>query len=287
MDKYLRDPKKNYYVEDSAKKLSSPVLIENPNYHSANKLTGKNALITGGDSGIGASVAIAFALEGANVGIVYHSNDDDAKQVINRLDEIGVETFLYKGDIGKESEVKECLKKFINKFKKIDVLVNNVAEQHEQDKISNISNKEIEREFATNIYSYINFCKYAFPHFSTGASIINTTSVNAYRGHPELLIYSTTKSAIVGLTRSLSIRKEFIDNKIRVNCVAPGPIWTPLIPATMKDMEHDDFGLDTPMKRCGEAFEVAPSFVFLASNDDSSYITGQCIHVNGGAVING
>ena len=131
------------------------------------------------------------------------------------------------------------------------------------------------------------FTKHLFPYFNKGASIINNASVNAYRGHPKLLVYSTTKSAVVGYTRSLAVRDEFLNKNIRVNCIAPGPIWTPLIPATLKGMTHDKFGLDAPMKFCGEAYEVAPSFVFLASNQDSSYISGQCIHVNGGAVVNG
>lgn len=287
MEKSLNHPKEDYHQKDNSMSMPTNVLIEDPNYLSANKLSGKKAIVTGGDSGIGAAVVIAFAHEGADIGIVYHENDEDALQVKQRAEELGATVYLYKGDVGYEHVVKEAVNYFVEQFKTIDILVNNVAEQHERDSIVDITEKEIHREFSTNIYSFMYFTKYLFPYFNEGASIINNASVNAYRGHPYLLTYSTTKSAVVGYTRSLSVRQEFIDKKIRVNCVAPGPIWTPLIPATMKGMTHDDFGLDTPMKRCGEAYEVAPSFVFLASNQDSSYMSGQCLHVNGGAVLNG
>lgn len=287
MEHKLRTPKEDYHQKDSNEFVSTEVLIENPNYLSANKLKGKKAIVTGGDSGIGAAVVIAYAHEGADIGIVYHENAADALQVKQRAEELGATVYLYKGDVGHEHVVKEAVDYFIDKFKSIDILVNNVAEQHERDSIVDITEAEVQREFATNIYSFMYFTKYLFPYFNEGAAIINNASVNAYRGHPYLLTYSTTKSAVVGYTRSLSVREEFIKKKIRVNCVAPGPIWTPLIPATMKGMTHEKFGLDTPMKRCGEAYEVAPSFVFLASNQDSSYMSGQCLHVNGGAVLNG
>ncbi|MGX6971376.1 SDR family oxidoreductase [Vagococcus bubulae] len=287
MEHKLSKPKEDYHQKDGNEFMSTKVLIEDPNYLSANKLKGKKAIVTGGDSGIGAAVVIAFAHEGADIGIVYHENDADALQVKQRAEELGATVYLYKGDVGHEHVVKEAVDYFIDKFKSIDILVNNVAEQHERDSIVDITETEVQREFATNIYSFMYFTKYLFPYFNEGAAIINNASVNAYRGHPYLLTYSTTKSAVVGYTRSLSVREEFINKKIRVNCVAPGPIWTPLIPATMKGMTHEKFGLDTPMKRCGEAYEVAPSFVFLASNQDSSYMSGQCLHVNGGAVLNG
>ncbi|MGY3702802.1 NAD(P)-dependent oxidoreductase [Vagococcus martis] len=287
MEHKLNKPKEDYHQQDGSDYLSTEVLIEDPNYLSANKLKGKRAIITGGDSGIGAAIAIAYAHEGADLGIVYYENDADAFQVKKRAEELGSTVYLFKGDVGYEHVVKEAVDFFIEQFETIDILVNNVAEQHERDSIVDITEEEVQREFATNIYSFMYFTKYLFPHFNEGASIINNASVNAYRGHPYLLTYSTTKSAVIGYTRSLSVRDEFIAKKIRVNSVAPGPIWTPLIPATMKGMTHDKFGLDTPMKRCGEAYEVAPCFVFLASNQDSSYISGQCLHVNGGAVLNG
>lgn len=287
MNKNLKAPKENYHQKDNSESLTPKPLIENPNYLTANKLKGKKAIITGGDSGIGAAVAIAFAHEGADIGIVYHENDEDALIVKERIIELGRSAYLYKGDIGHEDIVKNAVDFFTKQFGSIDILVNNAAEQHERNSIVDIDTEEIDREFSTNIYSFMYFTKHLFPYFNKGASIINNASVNAYRGHPKLLVYSTTKSAVVGYTRSLAVRDEFLNKNIRVNCIAPGPIWTPLIPATMKGMTHDKFGLDTPMKRCGEAYEVAPSFVFLASNQDSSYISGQCIHVNGGAVVNG
>ena len=287
MENNLKKPKEDYHQKDNQESMPTEVLIEDPNYLTANKLKGRRAIITGGDSGIGAAVAIAFAHEGADIGIVYYENDADAHAVKKRVEELGATVYLYKGDIGYETVVKEAVAFFVEKFKTIDILVNNAAEQHERESIVDITAKEISREFATNIYSFMYFTKYLFPHFNEGAAIINNTSINAYRGHPYLLTYSTTKSAVVGYTRSLAVREEFLAKRIRVNCVAPGPIWTPLIPATMKDMTHDEFGLDTPMKRCGEAYEVAPSFVFLASNQDSSYMSGQCLHINGGTVLNG
>jgi NAD(P)-dependent dehydrogenase (short-subunit alcohol dehydrogenase family) len=249
------------------------------------KLRDKVALITGGDSGIGRATAIAFAKEGAKVTILYLNEHEDAAETKRLVEKEGRECRTIAGDVGDEGFCRQAVHDTIREFGRLDILVNNAAEQHPQDSIENITEAQLERTFRTNIYSYFFMTKAALKHLLDGQGvIINTTSVVAYRGSPHLLDYSATKGAIVAFTRSLS--KALAEKGIRVNGVAPGPIWTPLIPSTFPPEKVATFGADVPMKRAGQPEEVAPCYVFLAS-DDSSYMTGQVLHPNGGEVVNG
>jgi NAD(P)-dependent dehydrogenase (short-subunit alcohol dehydrogenase family) len=248
------------------------------------KLRGKVALITGGDSGIGRAVAIAFAREGADVVIVYLNEHEDAAETRKRVEREDHRCVTIAGDVGDESFCRDAVRKTIEEFGHLDVLVNNAAEQHPQDSIEQISAEQLERTFRTNIFGQFFMTKAALPHLKEGATIINTTSVTAYQGNPMLLDYSSTKGAIVAFTRSLSL--SLVKRGIRVNGVAPGPIWTPLIPSTFPPDKVAKFGQDVPMGRPGQPEEVATCFVFLAS-EDSSYISGQILHPNGGEVVNG
>lgn len=253
-------------------------------YKGSDKLKGKVALITGGDSGIGRSVAILYAREGADVAIVYLDEHGDAKETKRLVEQEGRSALLVAGDVGDESFCKQAVEKTIAEFGKLDILVNNAAEQHPQESLEDISAEQLERTFRTNIFSMFYLTKAALKHLDEGSTIINTTSVTAYQGSAKLLDYSATKGAIVAFTRSLS--QALVEKGIRVNAVAPGPIWTPLIPATFAPDEVASFGAQVPMKRAGQPDEVAPSFVFLAA-EDSSYISGQVLHPNGGNVVNG
>ncbi len=255
-----------------------------PHRAGAGKLDGKAALITGGDSGIGRAVAIAFAREGADIAVVYLDEHEDAKETRRLVEEEGQRCILIPGDIGDETFCRRAVEKTVKEFGRLDVLVNNAAEQHEQDDIRKITRQQLERTFRTNIFSFFYLTKAALDHLKEGSAIVNSTSVTAYRGSPGLLDYSSTKGAIVAFTRSLSAA--LAKKNIRVNAVAPGPIWTPLIPASFDEEHVEKFGSDTPMGRPGEPEEVAPCYVFLAS-DDASYMTGQVLHPNGGEVING
>lgn len=249
------------------------------------KLEGKVALITGGDSGIGHAVAVLFAQEGADVAIVYLSQEQqDAETVKREVEAHGRKCLLLSGNIREEAFCKQAVENTVNEFGKLDILVNNAATQTEQKSVADITKEQLYETFETNIFSQFYFAKYALPHLKEGACIINTTSVTAYRGSPELIDYSATKGAILTFTRSLS--QSLVEKGIRVNAVAPGPIWTPLIVASFKGEKVSTFGSDVPMKRAGEPAEVAPSFLFLASQD-ASYITGQVLHPNGGEIING
>lgn len=252
------------------------------NYQGSGKLKDKVALITGGDSGIGRSVAVHFAREGADIAIVYLKENKDAKATKKMVEKEGRACLLIKTDIKLSSNCAESVNKCLKKFGKLSILVNNAAMQFPQDTIEDITKKQLETTFQTNIYPYFYMVKAVLPHFTEGDAIINTGSVTSYRGSDHLLDYSSTKGAIVSFTRSLSA--QLAKKNIRVNGVAPGPIWTPLIPATFDDVS--DFGQDTPMGRAGQPSEVAPAYVFLAC-EDSSYITGQFIHVNGGEIIGG
>lgn len=258
---------------------------ENSNYKGSNKLQGKNAIITGGDSGIGRSVAIAFAKEGANVAIIYLNESNDAEETKQLVEEHGGRCLLIAGDIGDESFCKKAVQQTVDELGGLDILVNNAAEQHPQESIMDIDSDQLEKTFRTNIFSMFHLTKLALPHLKEGSSIINTTSITAYKGHPKLLDYSSTKGAITSFTRSLSL--QLAEKGIRVNGVAPGPIWTPLIPSTFTAEEVSKHGQDTPMKRPGQPEEVAPAFVYLASHSDSSYVSGQILHINGGHVVNG
>lgn len=248
------------------------------------KLAGKVAVISGGDSGIGRAVALAFAGEGANVAVLYLNEHQDAKETVRAVENAGRKAIAIAGDIGSEAFCKRAIARLVKEFGRIDIVVNNAAEQHPQKSLENITAKQLERTFRTNIFSFFYLTKAALPHLKRGGSIINTTSVTAYRGSPSLLDYSSTKGAIVSFTRSLA--HSLVRRGIRVNAVAPGPIWTPLIPATFPGEKVATFGSDVPLGRAGQPNEIAPSFVFLAS-EDSSYMTGQVLHPNGGEIVNG
>ncbi|MBM7551957.1 SDR family oxidoreductase [Thalassobacillus pellis] len=254
-------------------------ILEDDDYKGSDKLKGKVAMITGGDSGIGRAVAIGYAKEGADLAIVYLEEHGDAKETKQRVEQEGVRCLLISGDAGEEDVAKDAIQQTIDEFGKLNILVNNVAEQHPQDGIEDISKEQLERTFKTNFYSYFHFTKAAVPHLSKGDAIINTTSINAYRGNKTLIDYTATKGAIVGFTRSMA--QVLVDKGIRVNMVAPGPIWTPLIPSSFSEDKVEEFGTNTPMDRPGQPVEHVGSYVLLAS-DDSSYMTGQCIHINGG-----
>jgi NAD(P)-dependent dehydrogenase (short-subunit alcohol dehydrogenase family) len=251
---------------------------------SGQKLLGRAALITGGDSGIGRAVALAFAAEGADVAILYLNEHDDAKETMRLVQSKGRRCVLIPGDVGDEAFCAKAVGKVVRDFGHLDIIVNNAAEQHVSKNLEELSAEQLERTFRTNIFSQFFITKHALKHLKEGATIINTTSVTAYRGSPMLLDYAATKGAIVAFTRSLA--HALVKRGIRVNGVAPGPIWTPLIPATFPADAVEVFGSDVPMGRAGEPAEVAPSYVFLASAD-SSYFTGQILHPNGGEIING
>ncbi|HKS31769.1 MAG TPA: SDR family oxidoreductase [Chthoniobacterales bacterium] len=257
---------------------------EDEGQRGSGKLQGKIAIITGGDSGIGRAVAVAFAKEGADLCVVYLEEHRDAKETEQLVEQHGRKCLLIDGDVGDEKFCARVVEQTVSEFGGLDIVVNNAAEQHPQDSIQKITENQLERTFRTNIFAMFFLVKAALRHLEEGAAIINTTSVTAYKGSPKLLDYSSTKGAIVAFTRSLS--QALADKGIRVNAVAPGPIWTPLIPSTFPADEVATFGTDVPFGRPGQPEEVAPSYVFLAS-DDSSYMTGQILHPNGGTVVNG
>ena len=253
------------------------------NYKGAGKLEGKAALITGGDSGIGRAVAVLFAHEGADVAISYLDEHEDAEKTKAEVEKTGRKCVLLPGDLTREATCAEVVEKAVDALGKLDILVNNAAEQFQQSSIEDITEAQLDKTFRTNIYAYFFMVKAALPHLKEGSSIINTSSVVAFKGSPKLLDYSATKGAIVAFTRALS--QSLVEKGIRVNSVAPGPIWTPFIPSTFPADEVAEFGEDVPLKRPGQPFEVATAYVFLAS-DDASYIVGQTIHPNGGTVVN-
>ncbi|MDP9764204.1 SDR family oxidoreductase [Deinococcus enclensis] len=261
----------------------APVVIRD-DYRGSGKLEGRVAVVTGGDSGIGRAVAVHFAREGADVAILYLNEDTDAQDTLKMVEAEGRRGVLIAGDIGDPAFCQQAVKQTVEAFGRLDVLVNNAAEQHPQEKLTDITPEQLERTFRTNIFGMFYLTQAAMPHLKKGASIINTTSITAYKGSPQLLDYSSTKGAIVSFTRSLS--QNLAEQGIRVNAVAPGPIWTPLIPATFDAKRVGEHGQNAPLGRPGQPAEVAPSFVFLAS-DDSSYISGQVLHPNGGDVVNG
>lgn len=253
-------------------------------YRASGKLADKVAFITGGDSGIGRAVAILFAKEGADVAISYLNEEGDAQETLREIENEGRRCLLVPGDIGDPAFCAGAIERAVSELGHLDVLVNNAAEQHPQKDIEAISPEQIERTFRTNVFSMFYLTRAALKHLSPGSAIINTTSVTAYKGNSALLDYSATKGAIVAFTRSLS--QALVEKGIRVNAVAPGPVWTPLIASTFPDDKVAAFGSDKPMGRAGEPAEIAPCYVFLAAND-SSYMSGQVLHPNGGEVVNG
>jgi NAD(P)-dependent dehydrogenase (short-subunit alcohol dehydrogenase family) len=257
-------------------------ISENPAYAGSGKLNDKIAIITGGDSGIGRAVAIAFAKEGADVAIVYLYEHQDANETKQRVEQLGRSCLLIPGDLREESFSKEIVDRTLHAFGTIDILVLNQAVQYPQNSILDITSEQLLQTYCTNIFPHFYMTKAALPYLKPGSSIISTASITAYRGAPLLIDYSSTKGAIVSFTRSLAL--SLVEKGIRVNAVAPGPIWTPLIPSSYSAEYVSHFGLETPMKRAGQPFELAPTYVHLASND-ASFVTGQVLHVNGGAMI--
>ncbi len=267
---------------EEAAMTPQPIYID-PEYQGSNKLKDKVAVITGGDSGIGRAVAVAFAREGADVVVAYLDEHEDAEKTRSIVESAGRDCLLVAGDIGDEDFCKFLINTAVNKFKRIDVLVNNAAQQYPQESIENIGQAQLEKTFRTNIFSMFYTVKAALPHLKEGASIINTASVTAYRGSSHLLDYSASKGAIISYTRSLS--QQLVKKGIHVNAVAPGPVWTPLIAATFPPEAVSTFGSHVPLGRPAQPSEIAPSYVFLASRD-ASYMTGQVMHPNGGEVVN-
>jgi NAD(P)-dependent dehydrogenase (short-subunit alcohol dehydrogenase family) len=257
---------------------------EMQNYQGSGKLQGKIALVTGGDSGIGRAVAIAYAKEGADVVVAYLNEHEDARQTRHYIEQAGRRCWLKAGDVGDPAFCAQLMQEVMSDCGgQLDILVNNAAEQHPQERLEDISDAQLERTFRTNIFSMFYLTRAALPHLKEGARIINTTSVTAYRGSSHLLDYSATKGAIVAFTRSLS--QQLASGGILVNAVAPGPVWTPLIPSTFPADAVAQFGSSVPLGRAGQPDEIAPSYVFLAS-DGGSYMTGQVLHPNGGEVVN-
>jgi NAD(P)-dependent dehydrogenase (short-subunit alcohol dehydrogenase family) len=283
-EKKIRPPQKQHHRPGTETEMKPRAQHKRPEYRAGGKLKGKVALITGGDSGIGRAVAIMYAREGADVAVVYLNEHQDAEETKRLVEKEGRRCLLIAGDVGDESFCRQAVQQAVRDLGRLDILVNNAAEQHPRDSIEQISAEQLERTFRTNIFAMFFMTKAALSHLSQGSAIVNTTSVTAYKGSPQLLDYSATKGAIVAFTRSLS--QGLAEKGIRVNAVAPGPIWTPLIPSTFPEDKVASFGADVPLQRPGQPEEVAPSYVFLAS-DDSSYMTGQVLHPNGGSVVNG
>ena len=286
---------KQMYTPEDIKAQTQPIpgkesrmdpepIYDNPDYKGADRLKGKTAIITGGDSGIGRAITVAYAKEGCNVVIVYNTADDDANTTKQAAENYQAKVLLIKGDIGDSNFCNQIVEKTIQTFGSLDILVNNAAEQHPQKKLEDITDEQLHKTFQTNIFSMFYLTRAALPHLKENSVIINTSSITAFKGSADLLDYSSTKGAITSFTRSLSAN--LADRKIRVNQVAPGPIWTPLIVSTLDKNAVGTFGKDTPLKRPGQPVELAEAYVFLAS-DASTFITGQTIHINGGTIVNG
>ncbi len=254
------------------------------NYRGAGRLDGKIALISGGDSGIGRAVAIGFAKEGADVAITYLDEHEDARETVRLIEAEGRRALAIPGDVGNSDFTRELVRQVVAAFGRIDILVNNAAEQHLTERLEDLTDQQLERTFRTNIFAQFFLTRAALPEMPDGSAVINTSSVTAYHGNPTLLDYASTKGAIVAFTRSLA--KQLMKRRIRVNAVAPGPIWTPLIPASYPEEKTAKHGTQAPMGRAGQPDEVAPSYIFLASRD-AAYFSGQVLHPNGGEVVNG
>ena len=255
-----------------------------PHYHGSGKLAAKVALITGGDSGIGRAVAVLYAREGADVAVVYLDEHADACETQHLVEDEGRRCVTVAGDVGDEGFCREAVHRTVSELGGLDVLVNHAGEQHEQERFEDISREQLEQTFRTNVFGVFGLTRAALAHLPEGGAIVNTTSVTAYQGNPTLIDYAATNGAIVALTRSLAI--SLVDRGIRVNGVAPGPVWTPLIPAIFSAEKVEGFGEQTPYGRIGQPEEIAPSYVFLAS-EDASFMSGQVLHPNGGTVVNG
>jgi NAD(P)-dependent dehydrogenase (short-subunit alcohol dehydrogenase family) len=268
---------------DESEMQPKPVAVRS-SHTGTGKLRDKVAIVTGGDSGIGRAVCVLFAQEGAKIVLPYLNEHDDAAETVRLVEEQGSQALALAGDLGSQLFINEVVKRTMQEFGGIDILVNNAAEQHPQKSLTDITLEQLQRTFQTNILSYFLLTQAVLPHLKEKSCIINTSSVTAYRGSPSLLDYSSTKGAVVSFTRSLAL--SLAPQKIRVNCVAPGPVWTPLIVSTFESEKSSKFGENTPMGRPGQPAEIAPCYLFLASSD-SSYMTGQILHPNGGEIING
>lgn len=277
-------PQEQEGLPGSEQEMTPRPIYDYPEKKGSGKLKDKVAFITGGDSGIGKAVGILFAKEGADIAIAYLNEHEDANETKSVIEKYGRKCLLIPGDVSQEAFCEEAIKKTIDEYNKLDILVNNAAMQVEAKTLEELKTENLVKTFETNIFSMFWITKYALPHLKKGAAIINTSSVTAYRGSPTLLDYASTKGAIVAFTRSLA--QNLVEKEIRVNGVAPGPIWTPLIPASYDAEKTAEHGKKSPMKRAGHPVEVAPSYLFLAT-DDSSYVSGQFLHPNGGELVNG
>lgn len=284
MNKPLR-PKQQQDLPGEESKMRPLPIDEDEKYKGSGKLQDKVAIITGGDSGIGKAIAIAYAKEGADVVIPYLSESEDALTVKERVNQLGRNCLLIQGDLSSSTHCQKIVSDTVDHFGKIDILVNHAGEQYQTNSLDDVTDEQLARIFQVNVFSMFYLTRAALKIMKEGSAIINTVSIVAYEGNPLLLDYTATKAAGVGFTRALALA--LVNQGIRVNGVAPGPIWTPLIPASFDEEKVAEFGKQTPMGRAGEPYELAPAYVFLASNIDSSYITGQVIHVNGGKIING
>jgi NAD(P)-dependent dehydrogenase (short-subunit alcohol dehydrogenase family) len=268
----------------SESRMKPEPVFDNPEVKGSGKLQNKIAVITGADSGIGRAVAILFAKEGADIVNIYLNEHEDAGLTKKAVENYERKCLLIAGDISTEAFCNSAIAQAVKEFGRIDILVNNAATQFEQKELTDISTDQLVKTFSTNIFSMFWLTKAALPHMKEGSSVINSTSVTAYRGSSTLIDYASTKGAIVAFTRSLA--SNLVDKGIRVNAVAPGPIWTPLIVSSFEPEKSAKHGSDAPMKRAGEPVEVAPSYLFLAANEYASYITGQVLHPNGGEIVN-
>lgn len=274
----------NYQPGFEKEMIPNPI-YDNPLYNKSNdKLKDKVAIISGGDSGIGRAVSIAFAKSGCDISIIYYNEDEDALFTKKKVEDEGRKCLLIKGDIKDSKFCKNAIENTLTEYKKINILVNNSAVQYVQDSLLDIDEEQFDKTFKTNVYGAFYLTKAALPYLKCGDSIINTTSVVAYNGHETLIDYSMTKGALTTFTRSLSM--QLAKKGIRVNAVAPGPIWTPLIPSSFDEQKISKFGSNNPMERAGQPVECSGAYVFLAS-DEASFITGQTIHINGGEIVNG
>ncbi len=278
------NPNQHQELPGEEKLMQPRPIYNNENYKGSQKLANKVAVITGGDSGIGRAVAIAYAKEGARLVLAYLCEDQDAKDTQKEVEAIGTECLLIKGDLSDSKHCKLVISQTLTQYGQIDILVNHAGEQYQTNSLEDITDKNLQRIFEVNVFSMFYLTKEAVKYMKEGAVIINTVSIVAYKGNPSLLDYSATKGANLSFTRALA--SYLAKSGIRINGVAPGPIWTPLIPSSFSPKKLEKFGKDTLLKRPGQPYELAPAYVYLASEADSSYVTGQVIHVNGGIIVN-